>query len=210
MSSSPFTRIIGPASEPVPKPKAWVLPPRGLTVFHGETNLPRLSHYFLPQLLTAGNSILYLDGANRFDPLLLARFARGRGLEPSVFNRKLRVARAFTCFQLTELLNRLPKLLKQFPAHAVFITALPDLYFDEDVREPEARASFQQALHALGRMTNQRIALAVFTDAPGFPTPRQRFFHQLIERSDQVRRFVDDAGGGPYFVAEKDRPQLKK
>jgi hypothetical protein len=43
--------------------------------------MPRLSHYFLPRLLFAKKQILYLDGANQISPLLLARFARERGVE---------------------------------------------------------------------------------------------------------------------------------
>jgi len=76
---------------------------RTLTVFHGCPEMPRLSHYFLPRLLFAKEQILYLDGANQISPLLLARFARERGVDPSTVNSLIRVARAFTCFQLTEL-----------------------------------------------------------------------------------------------------------
>ena len=64
-------------------PKPWVLPDRALTLFYGCPEMPRLSHYFLPRLLFAEKRILYLDGANQISPLLLARFARERGVEPS-------------------------------------------------------------------------------------------------------------------------------
>jgi hypothetical protein len=60
--------------------------------------MQRLSHYFLPRLLFAKKQILYLDGANQISPLLLARFARERGVDPSTVNSLTRVARAFTCF----------------------------------------------------------------------------------------------------------------
>jgi hypothetical protein len=115
----------------------WVLASRGLTVFYGCPEMPRLSHYFLPRLLFAKKQILYLDGANQVSPLLLARFARERGVEPSTVNSLIRVARAFTCFQLTELVRRVPKTLEKFPADVLIVTALPDLYFDEDVRDRE-------------------------------------------------------------------------
>jgi len=74
--------------------------------------MPRLSHYFLPRLLFAKKQVLYLDGANQISPLLLARFARERGVEPSEVNSLIRVARAFTCFQFTELVRRVPKTLE--------------------------------------------------------------------------------------------------
>jgi hypothetical protein len=64
-------------------------------------------------------------------------------------NTLIRVARAFTCFQLTELVRRVPKTLEKCSADVLIITALPDLYFDEDVREREADASFEHALEGL-------------------------------------------------------------
>jgi hypothetical protein len=53
-----------------------VLPERGISVYYGCPEMPRLSHYFLPRLLLSEKRILYLDGANQINPLLIARFAR--------------------------------------------------------------------------------------------------------------------------------------
>ena len=123
-------------------PNPWILPERSLTVLYGCPEIQRLSHYFLPRILLHQKRILYLDGANQISPLLIASFARGRGLEPSAFNNLIRIARAFTCFQLTELIRRVPKVLGTFSADVLIVTALPDLYFDEDVQDRPARASF--------------------------------------------------------------------
>src|SRR6202035_4289963 len=95
------TAITAPLALPLPTKRPWVLPPSGLAVFYGRPETPRLFHYFLPRLLAEGKQVLCLDGANRFDPLLIARLARQRGREVAEFNRRIRVARAFTCFQLT-------------------------------------------------------------------------------------------------------------
>jgi hypothetical protein len=152
-------------ASPTPTTRPWELPPRGLAVFHGRPETPRLFHYFLPRLLAAGKQVLCLDGANRFDPLLIARLARQRGIAPAEFNRSIRVARAFTCFQLTELLVRVPRLLEKFAADALVVTALPDLYFDEDVRERDACVAFRHALDALRALAPLPLGVAVFSDA---------------------------------------------
>ena len=187
---SPF-----PAPSPSPAPqKLWALPERGLAVFHGHPDVPRLFHYFLPRLIARDRPVLCLDGANRFDPLLIARFSRERGLDAAVFHSRIRVSRAFTCFQLTELLARAPRLLEKFPASAIVVTALPDLYFDEDVREREAGASFARALEALAVLRARPLVTAVFTDAPSFQTPRRAFFAQLVAQSDSVSQFVEHEG----------------
>src|SRR5258706_4694297 len=152
--------------------KPWMLPEQGLTLYFGCPEMPRLSHYFLPRILLNQGRVLYLDGANQISPLLIARFARERGLEPSAFNTLIRVSRAFTCFQLTELILRVPKVLVAFPADVLIVTALPDLFFDEDVRDREARASFEHALEGLQEIAMLPISIAVFSDATSFKTKR--------------------------------------
>jgi hypothetical protein len=129
----------------------WTLPPQGLAVFHGDKDAARLSHYFLPRLLLQGKRVLMLDGANCADPRLLERLARQRRVPFQQFSRQIRIARAFTCFQLTELIARLPRLLTDFPAEVLVVTAFPELYYDEDVRDWNAQVAFEQALANLRR-----------------------------------------------------------
>ena len=170
--------------------------PSGLAVFYGRPETPRLFHYFLPRLLAEGKQVLCLDGANRFDPLLIARLARQRGIETAEFNRRIRVARAFTCFQLTELLARVPRLLEKFAADALIVTALPDLYFDEDVRERDAGVAFRHALDALRALRPLPLGVAVFSDATSFETPRRAMFGQLAAQATELWRFALDKEGG--------------
>ena len=141
----------GPTSLPAALTQPWHLPPQGLAVFHGEYDAPRLSHYFLPRLALEGKRVLFLDGANSANPRLIARLAERRGIPFAHINRQIKIARAFTCFQLTELISRVPQFLADFPAQVLMVTAFPELYFDEDVRDADAQASFRQALGYLRR-----------------------------------------------------------
>ena len=142
--------LLGEVKSPPPRP--WTLPPQGLAVFHGDKDTARLSHYFLPRLLLQGKRVLMLDGANCADPRLLERLARQRRVPFEQFSRQIQIARAFTCFQLTELIARLPRLLADFPAELLIVTAFPELYYDEDVRDWNARVAFEQALANLQRL----------------------------------------------------------
>jgi hypothetical protein len=177
-------------------------------VFYGCPEMPRLPHYFLPRLLFAKKQILYLDGANQISPLLLARFARERGVDPSSVNRLIRVARAFTCFQLTELVRRVPKTLERFSADVLIVTALPDLYFDEDVRDREARASFEHALEVLGNLAPLSLSIAVFSDATSFKTKRRDFFKRLRNEADHVVKVESTPENKLSFTREKSTPLL--
>jgi hypothetical protein len=199
----PSTKIERPTT-----PNPWVLSDRALTVFYGCPEMPRLSHYFLPRLLFAKKQILYLDGANQISPLLLARFARERGVHPSSVNSLIRVARAFTCFQLTELVRRVPKTLERFSADVLIVTALPDLYFDEDVRDREARASFEHALEGLRNVAPLSLSIAVFSDATSFKTKRRDFFQRLRTQADHVLKVESTPENKLSFTREKDTPLL--
>lgn len=214
------------APRPIARP--WALPPRGLAVFYGRPETPRLFHYFLPRLLAEGKQVLCLDGANRFDPLLIARLARQRGIAAGEFNRSIRVARAFTCFQLTELLVRVPRLLEKFAADALVVTALPDLYFDEDVRERDACMAFRHALDALRALDPLPLGVAVFSDATSFEAPRpagcgfylepagrksglyleparKKMFAQLTAQAAELWRFALDAENGKLRLIGEQR-----
>ena len=189
-------------------------------MFYGRPETPRLFHYFLPRLLAEGKQVLCLDGANRFDPLLIARLARQRGIETAEFNRRIRVARAFTCFQLTELLARVPRLLEKFAADALIVTALPDLYFDEDVRERDAGVAFRHALDALRALRPLPLGVAVFSDATSFETPRRagcglyleparKKIAQLAAQATELWRFaLDKEGGKLRLIGENNGSQI--
>jgi hypothetical protein len=193
-----------------PAPNSWILPHRALTVFYGCPEMPRLSHYFLPRILANQGRVLYLDGANQISPLLIARFARERGEGPAAFNRLIRVARAFTCFQLTELIERSGVFLRDFPADILIVTALPDLFFDEDVKDREARASFDRALEGLRAISTEPIAVAVFSDATSFKTPRKNLFQQLKNHADHVVKVSPDSDNRLVFTSEKAAPLLSQ
>ncbi len=195
-------------AEPPAAQNPWVLSHGALTIFYGCPEMPRLSHYFLPRLLFAKKRILYLDGANQISPLLLARFARERGVDPSSVNSLIRVARAFTCFQLTELVRRVPKTLKKFRADALIVTALPDLYFDEDVRDGEARASFEHALEGLLDLAPLHLSIAVFSDATSFKTKRRDFFQRLRNQAQHVVKVESTPDNKLSFTREKNTPLL--
>lgn len=186
-------------------PKPWILPPQGLAVFHGDANTARLSHYFLPRLLLEGKRVLLLDGANSADPRLLERLARQRRVPFEQFNQQIQIARAFTCFQLTELIARVPRFLADFPAEVLIVTAFPELYYDEDVRDWNARVAFEQALAGLGWLAGVRVSgwdrnpltpapplrVAVFSSASTFiPFPaRKRFFEKTCAIAREVWKF---------------------
>ena len=206
-----------------PPHRPWTLPVHGLALFHGDQDAARLSHYFFPRLLLEGKRILMLDGANCADPRLLERLARQRRVPFEQFCRQMQIARAFTFFQLTELIARLPRLLAGFPAQVVIVTAFPELYYDEDVRDWNAQVAFEQALANLRQLAGssgvtrtgmpggctatpwRAPTVAVFSSATTFaPSPaRRRFFEKVCAAGAEVWQFRQNAEGRLGLVCDK-------
>lgn len=204
-ADSPSMEAQRPTSKLPRRTAPWAFPEQGLAVFYGPGNVPKLSHYFLPRILLQGKRVLFLDGANSANPRLLARLARERSVPFEQFNRQVKIARAFTCFQLTELIARLPRFLADFPADILVVTALPDLYFDEDVRDWDARVAFEQALGSLSHLARQPLAVTVFSAAMTF-TPsaaRRNFFARACCAAGEVWRFSLTEDGRPNLICER-------
>ena len=201
----PVSVIQAPSSEPPQRARLWTFPEKGIAVFYGPGNVPKLSHYFLPRLLLQGKRVLFLDGANSANPRLLARLARERRVLFEQFSRQIKIARAFTCFQLTELIARVPRFLESFSADVLVVTALPDLYFDEDVRDWDARVAFEQTLNDLGRLARCPLTIAIFSAAMTF-TPsaaRKNFFARTCREAGEVWRFGLGENGRPNLICER-------
>ena len=201
----PVTAIQTPPSSPPYRTAPWAFPPHGIAVYYGPGRAPRLSHYFLPRLLLQGKRVLFLDGANSANPRLLARLARERRVPFERFNRQIKIARAFTCFQLTELIARVPRFLESFPADVLVVTTLPDLYFDEDIRDWDARVAFEQALGNFGPLARQPLTLAIFSAATTFapPAARRNFFARTCREAGEVWRFNLGEDGRPNLICER-------
>ena len=125
-----------------------------------------------------------------------------------MFNNLIRIARAFTCFQFTELIRRVPKVLATFSADVLIVTALPDLYFDEDVQDRPARASFEHALEGLRSLRRFQLSIAVFSDATSFKTKRHDFFKKLRNQADHILKVESGPESSLSFTREKDTPLL--
>jgi hypothetical protein len=101
-----------------------------------------------------------------------------------------------------------PKTLEKFSADVLIVTALPDLYFDEDVRDREARASFEHALEGLANLAPLSLSIAVFSDTTSFKTKRRDFFHRLRNQADNVVKVESTPENKLSFTREKNTPLL--
>ncbi|MEW6386640.1 MAG: hypothetical protein AB1491_03890 [Thermodesulfobacteriota bacterium] len=107
-----------------------------------------------------GGQVLAVDAANRFDPHLMVREGRGRGLAPSDLLARVKVARAFTCHQLARLLQE--ELSRHLGAGCLVLVLGPvSLFYDEQVSLAERRRLFNNLVQTLARVKTQAPLLAL-------------------------------------------------
>src|SRR4030066_2318411 len=79
-------------------------------LFWGE-RAGEISSYVAGWLAGKGIGVIVLDGANRVDPYIVSSFARKVLIPPERLLKGIRIARAFTCYQMATLMERLVSLV---------------------------------------------------------------------------------------------------
>lgn len=91
-----------PAADPVMLEA--LLQPR-LSLFWGASTPTRALLAALTVLAARGHPVRVFDGGNRFDGYFIARLARRLSSNPHATLERIQLSRAFTCFQLAELIE---------------------------------------------------------------------------------------------------------
>ncbi len=144
--------------------------------------------------LACRGSLRLLDGGNRFD-VYRCNLAIGHALGgqtadlPAVLER-IRLARAFTCYQLVAL-------LKDTPTESVptLVLDLLSTFYDENVSTAESLRLLQLCLSQLQRLN--RLAPVAISVRPGPPESRPGLLEALLEAAGQVWRLEPNVPESP-------------
>lgn len=168
----------------------------GLALFYGHPQTARLMHYFFVRPLWRGETILVLDAANCFDVFGVARLARRHGRNPPDYLQRVRVSRAFTCYQLAELIERVPAAVRRWQASLILITGLPDIFYDEEISAAKAAAVFARAARSLRGLQGSGCPVMVFSNQLPFqPHARLRLLEPLQRQAGYVGKLIEDERG---------------
>jgi hypothetical protein len=134
---------------------------------------------------------VYLDGANTFDPYEVARHASVRGLSAEKLLRSVFVRRAFTCYQMNEMVRRLP-VERLMSRQAVLVVAGPcTTFFDESVPGNQAARLFYQMFYRLKELSRARLPLLI-VQSGDCPTAARRHFLADLKGLSQMALDVKD------------------
>jgi hypothetical protein len=167
-----------------------------LLLLYGHPLVFRLGLYAATERVLAGESVLYLDGANTFDPFVIGRLARAHRQQPRKILTMIHVARAFTCHQMERLVSDcLSAALDRYQARIAILSGLFDTFYDQAVPEQEALRIFGRMMEAIKRLTQQGATLlCLCPPAPILTRTSRRCLDQLRGQADRVIRVHEEQG----------------
>lgn len=157
-----------------------------------------------------GMDVIILDGANRFNPYIASSFARKALLSLEEILKRIRIARAFTCYQMATLMGkRLPELIERersgssvYQRPWVILLGPLTTFLDEDVPEREVSPLFERTLKRVEEMAGEGVPFFLFQSPVSPGSKRASLMKRLFQLSDRVWRiFLEDEG--PKMILEK-------
>ena len=151
----------------------------------------------LAQLAGSGRPVYVVDGDNVFRSYHIARFARDLKLDPRLALAQVQVSRAFTCYQLVEIIERLSHRANTADgvglncAGIVCLGLLGTLY-DEDVKWPEAGRLLQEVIIHLKALAERGPVIVTARPPATRAQNRLGLLQVLMQQADVVRIVESD------------------
>ena len=142
-----------------------------------------LMTYITARAVCEGKPVRVVCGDNRFDPYAVVRFAKSKGVRPKTALNSILIARAFTAYQLHELVSRLDQTACSGP---VVITGPCSTFFDEDVSVVEAARLFYRMLWRLVELARDGMTLVLAQRELPKVERRAYFLRDLCYAADVV------------------------
>lgn len=124
-----------------------------------------------------------LCGDNRFDPYAVARYAKRNGVRPKDALNSILIARAFTAYQLVELVERLRP---QDSSSLIVITGAVSSFLDEDISFVDAARLFYRVLWQIAELARSGMTLLLVQGQMPENTRRAYFLKDLCSTSDMA------------------------
>lgn len=167
----------------------------GLSLLIGPSFVLDLGTTLAGRVVLAGRAVLYVDGANAFDPYILSALAKEVGQPPKAVMQRLYLTRAFTCHQLeTLIVERLPGAIARYRPGLVVISGWSHLFHDENVPAREAFRLLQNTARRIRSLTEAgQPILATHPEEPA--TQRLQPLREILTRAaDGVARLCEEEG----------------
>ncbi len=146
----------------------------------------------IAQFASLGSPVYVVDGDNSFRSYLIARYARDLKFDPRLALAQVQVSRAFTCYQLTEIVERLSRRTDTLSCAGIVCLGLLGTLYDEDVAWSEAQRLLQEVIAHL-KVLAERWPVIVTVRPPSLKAQnRLGLIQVLMQQADVVRILEPD------------------
>jgi hypothetical protein len=156
------------------------LAPRRRVLLIGD-GATELASYITAQRACQKMPVRLVCGDNRFNPYVISTFAKAIGIRPAEALSAILIARAFTAYQLIELVNRLETHANDF----VIITGICAMFCDEDLSNNDAARLFYRVYWKLGELTRRGMSL-LLVESKALPVERRNYFLKDLCQTSEV------------------------
>ncbi len=135
---------------------------------------PRVAVEPILELLYAGSArargtLSLLEGANRFHPYRVGELGRSLGVDATETLHRLRLARAFTAYQMVALVDGWAREVRRHPPTLLVAHDLPALFTADEIPDDERAGMLHHVARALRALTDSvRVPLLITLDPGGF------------------------------------------
>lgn len=153
--------------------------------------------------------VVFVDGGNSINPYALATLAKREGRGRQDILQRIRVARAFTAYQMaTILLESLEEEVRGGPGMLV-LSCLGNLFLDEDVEYAEAYHLLRRGLKTVRTLVQEEEMIGLVTNHGLSQLAARRGIGNLLhEMTDRLIHIRPRKGGLQVAVPEEDRSAL--
>lgn len=147
-------------------------------------------------ILDFDREVVYVDGGNSINPYTISSIAKRYGKSRQEVLGRIRVARAFTAYQMSSiLLESLEEEVRAGPGLLV-LSCLPDLFLDEDVEYREAYHLLRRGLKKVRDLVKEEELICLVTNHGLSHLSRRRGIGNLLHQmADRVVRIQSTKGG---------------
>ncbi len=163
-------------------------------VLIGGARPEKLTVYLAALAASSGFKVMVADGANAFDPYVVAKFARKEGIPEEVLLKKIAVARGFTCHQISTLVReRLEPLIPSGVVPLIVLLGPGNTFFDEEVPVEEAALLFRRMMARVAEMSRKGIFFLMSQSFSKGNRQRSFLLRELAGSADAVLQLKPEA-----------------
>lgn len=163
----------------------------------------RFLPFLMASVVATGQEVALREGANRFSPYELAAMGRRLGVPARDALARVRLARAFTAYQMVALIEQwADDLAAREPLPSLLVVSDPGVLFEAEELLPDEREALQRHLAARLRrlLRTTRCPLLLTQEGPGLRMPG---WAEAGPPLHELLRVAPGAAGSTFLVAER-------